>query len=1444
MNGRILKKVWTFVGLPLVGNLFTISSLPAIFTVFIKINMNINMKKILVSILIGGFLSNPFLAFGEYSNVGDRTKKIESLQKINNNLFVKDQANLGLAGKASASAIKTDSNADLQKQNYVPREVLVKFKNSKVNLQTIAGKAAALNFSRSKSLEKKEDLGKSNIQVLTIKDAKTVEQKIAELKSDPNVEYVEPNYKRYPAVINTNDTYKENLWGLDNVGQSVNTVAGSIDADIDAPEAWAISEATTTVPIIVAVIDSGVAYNHPDLIANMWDGTNCKDENGSVLGGCNHGYDYQDQDKTPLPTTSSHGTHIAGTIATVKNNSKGIIGIAPNAKIMAIKYGSDISSEVKAIDFAIQNGARIINASFAGASFSQSEYDAINRFKNAGGVFVAASGNGENYGDLSAGDNHDGQIHLYPSDYNLDNIISVAATNQNDQLADFSDFGATSVDVGAPGVNVYSTVPQETAVLFENFEGVTPPVVPNGWVKNDVGNNWGTYPLDDGTFWGKVLYGDLAYPYANNTNTTITSPAYNLSAGGATLDFWTKCDTEYITTGWADYMVLEFSSDGGSSFYQVLRWDEAGIDSNIDPSGSAVYHLTDFSIPNQYLTNNFVLRFRWVTNDSDNNYDGCLVDDVKITKFSDGSDEQYGYMKGTSMAAPYVAGLAALVWGYRPDLNLAKVKNTILTTGDSLASLAGKTVTGKRINAYEALKSLAPITLESIAIATPATKLSYTVGDLLDISGLVITGTYSDNSTTTETITAINVSGFDSSVPATGQVLTITINGKTATYAIDIVASLSSGKAIASFQFDGLNPVVIGTINETDHVIAVTVPHGTDITTLTPTIVISENATSSPASGAAQNFINPVTYTITAEDGSIQAYIVTVTIAASVIDFSGLNAAIASAQSLHDSAIEGAMPGQYAVGSKITLQTAITAAQAVADNPTATQVEVNSAIATLTAAVNVFESGKVAPDNVAPVIILNGENPVNLHTGDSYIDLGATASDNIDGNLTINIVTVGLPISTSVPGTFSITYNVSDNAGNLAAQVIRTVNVVDISTPVITLLGDNPIAVELGAVYTDAGATATDDADGNITDDIVVVNNVNTSVSGTYTVTYNVSDSSGNSAPQAVRTVNVADTTIPVITMLGTSPVNVYVGNSYVDVGATAADNIDGNITANITVVNPVNTNIIGAYVVTYNVSDAAGNHAIQTTRIVNVVVVPVTLTGIAIATPATKISYTVGDPLSIAGLVVVGTYSDNSTTTENITTANITGFNSATPATGQILTITVDGKTATYAVDIIAAAAAAPAASSGGGGGGGSGGSGSNAAITINKIKPQVKGASTEKLTIAEMVSLIADLQKQIKAIIEKMAQKGLKPLAIASISNAAGKISQNWALGQTSSEIRLIQAALAKIPGVYPQGLVTGYFGKLTQAAISRFQVRNNLPAAGIIDTATRQRLNQLLD
>ena len=241
------------------------------------------------------------------------------------------------------------------------------------------------------------------------------------------------------------------------------------------------------------------------------------------------------------------------------------------------------------------------------------------------------------------------------------------------------------------------------------------------------------------------------------------------------------------------------------------------------------------------------------------------------------------------------------------------------------------------------------------------------------------------------------------------------------------------------------------------------------------------------------------------------------------------------------------------------------------------------------------------PDTEAPVITLNGPSTINLQLGESYTEFGATATDNIDGDLT-GAIQISGSVNSGVVGTYNLSYSVSDAAGN-QAQTSRTVNVLpDTTKPVISLNGPASITLNLGEVYIELGATATDNFDGDITSSIQVTGSVNTAVAGIYNIAYNVSDSSGNVADELIRTVEVLeDTVAPVITLNGVSPVTVQVGDSYTDAGATAVDNIDGDITANIVVTGSVNTSITGTYILAYNVSDSAGNTAATVNRVVNV---------------------------------------------------------------------------------------------------------------------------------------------------------------------------------------------------------------------------------------------------
>ncbi len=242
-----------------------------------------------------------------------------------------------------------------------------------------------------------------------------------------------------------------------------------------------------------------------------------------------------------------------------------------------------------------------------------------------------------------------------------------------------------------------------------------------------------------------------------------------------------------------------------------------------------------------------------------------------------------------------------------------------------------------------------------------------------------------------------------------------------------------------------------------------------------------------------------------------------------------------------------------------------------------------------------------APQNVTvqdatgPAITVLGANPATVNAGATYSDAGATALDLVDG--AVAVVASGLPINTSIPGTFTVTYTATDSAGNTTSAT-RTVNVTDSTPPAILVLGDNPATVEVNGVYSDAGATAADDVDGPVP---VTASGlpVPTSSLGTFTVTYTAVDSAGN-ATSATRTVNVVDTTPPVIVVAGANPATAEAGDPYVDAGASATDNVDGAVAVTVSGL-PINTSIPATFTVTYTAVDSAGN-ATSATRTVNVV--------------------------------------------------------------------------------------------------------------------------------------------------------------------------------------------------------------------------------------------------
>ncbi len=261
-----------------------------------------------------------------------------------------------------------------------------------------------------------------------------------------DIRYATPDFRI--RVQNTpNDPGMASTWGLNN-----RTTFG---ADIGVNQAWNYG---TSSSVVVAVIDSGIDYNHVDLASNIWRNSNeiagngkDDDQNGYVDD--IRGWNFVSNNNNPMDD-NGHGTHIAGTIGAVGNNSTGVAGINWSVQMMPLKFldrnGSGMLSDaVAAIDYARANGAKIINASWGSSGFSAALQSAIQRFQNAGGIFVAAAGN--------EGANN-ARVPSFPANINLPNVISVAASTSRDALANFSNYG-TNVDIAAPGSNIYSTLP-------------------------------------------------------------------------------------------------------------------------------------------------------------------------------------------------------------------------------------------------------------------------------------------------------------------------------------------------------------------------------------------------------------------------------------------------------------------------------------------------------------------------------------------------------------------------------------------------------------------------------------------------------------------------------------------------------------------------------------------------------------------------------------------------------------------------------------------------------------------------------------------------------------------------------------------------------------------------------------------------------------------------
>jgi subtilisin family serine protease len=383
----------------------------------------------------------------------------------------------------------------------------------------------------------------------------TTEQAIERLRRNPNVVYAEPNYEIQLDRVPNDPRFPE-LYGMRNTGQT----GGTAGADIKATNAWDLFTGDPNIKI--GIIDTGVDYNHPDLAANVWTNPgeipgNSIDDDGNGYVDDVHGYDFYNNDGDPFDD-NGHGSHCAGTIAGVGDNNIGVAGVNWSAKVVGIKFLSgggsgSTTGAISSVYYAIAAGVKFTSNSWGGGGFSQALLDAINAAGAAGQLFVAASGN--------SGANTDTSPH-YPSSYDTPYIISVAATDHNDNLASFSNYGATTVDIAAPGVNILSTTPGNSYELLSGTSMATP------HVSGVVGLAWGRYPALT-NMQVKTMVMNAADPKPQLAGKCVT--------GGRLNAFMTIAEPDETPPG----TITDLMTSDPSSNAIVLHWTATGDDGTV-----------------------------------------------------------------------------------------------------------------------------------------------------------------------------------------------------------------------------------------------------------------------------------------------------------------------------------------------------------------------------------------------------------------------------------------------------------------------------------------------------------------------------------------------------------------------------------------------------------------------------------------------------------------------------------------------------------------------------------------------------------------------------------------------------------------------------------------------------------------------------------------------
>lgn len=543
------------------------------------------------------------------------------------------------------------------------------------------------------------DLGDRRFQLVETEPGASPAAAIRDLEADPAVELATRDTAFTEDAI-PDDPLFGYLWGLRNTGQNVAGFVGALPgSDIAALDAW---ERTVGDPdIVVAVLDSGYRFDHPDLAGVAWENPgevpDAEDNDGNGIVDDLHGADFvgADLDQPQVDGDPSdddhysggHGVHTAGTIGAQGDNGIGITGVAQDARLMPLRVCSRswkegdraclASAIVAAINYAGAKGARVANMSFGGTKHNPAVAAAI--ANNPHVLFVASAGN-------DAQDNE--KVPKYPCNYRpaseggtVENLICVAATDQADKLASFSNWGSQAVDLGAPGTETLSTHPLRP-FFFDDFE------------QDDFASRWEASGEDGGfaRVSGAPLasFGIAAFPGGTSpagAEIASTSAPVELAPGH-----------KYCDMGASSVV------KGGSLRLELLLDDELVMLVGTPKGHEGTTSLQDMLDPGGELR----VRFTYVAPATPKAGDGAWVEAVQVRcRALPGEANGYVFLQGTSMATPHVSGAAALLFSHKPEATVAEAREALLGSVDKRPALAGKTATGGRLDAGAALALLA-----------------------------------------------------------------------------------------------------------------------------------------------------------------------------------------------------------------------------------------------------------------------------------------------------------------------------------------------------------------------------------------------------------------------------------------------------------------------------------------------------------------------------------------------------------------------------------------------------------------------------------------------------------------------------------------------------------------------------------------------------------------